>query len=44
MYAQYMISLNRRNFQSHSREEVYAAVGEVIGDRWKVRFVPAPFP
>ena len=32
-----MISLNRRNFQAHSREEIYQAVGEVIGERWKVR-------
>lgn len=36
-YAQYMISLNRRNFQAHSREEIYDAVGAVVGDRWKVR-------
>lgn len=32
-----MISLNRRNFQAHSREAIYQAVGEVIGERWKVR-------
>jgi len=32
-----MISLNRRHFQTLSREELYAAVGEVIGERWKVR-------
>lgn len=39
---QYMISLNRRNFHSHSREDLYRALGEVIGTRWKVSAQQGP--
>ena len=34
--AQYMVSLCRRNYAAHTREEIFEALGDVIQDRWKV--------
>eukprot|EP00624_Nannochloropsis_granulata_P004309 evm.model.NODE_31567_length_81678_cov_30.212677.3 len=31
-----MVSLCRRNYAAHTRDEIFEALGDVIGDRWKV--------
>ncbi|EWM28292.1 THUMP domain-containing protein [Nannochloropsis gaditana] len=32
----YMVSLCRRNYAAHSRDEIFKTLGDVIGGRWKV--------
>jgi len=36
LYSQYMVSLCRRNYAAHSRDEIFKTLGDVIGGRWKV--------